>query len=89
VTAPTFLIFGVEINPALPLNPPLMCGRGACNLVSFEVFSLSGTGGVSISFNIPVDPTLVGVCIAVQGGSLDLGMGCVDLGAGYQMCIQP
>lgn len=89
VTDPTFLIFGIQINPGLPLNPPLMCGRAVCNLVSFEVASLIGPGGVSVTLTIPVDPSLVGACIAVQGGSINIGGGCVDLGPGYLMCIQP
>ena len=89
VASQTFLIFGFEINPGLPLSPPLMCGSSACNLAVFEVASLSGAGGVSISLTIPNDPALVGSCIAVQGGSLDLTRGCIDLGPGFQMCLQP
>ena len=65
VTDPAFLILGLEINPGLQLNAPVTCGS-PCSLVSFEILSLIGLSGVSVSLNIPFDPTLIGASLAIQ-----------------------
>lgn len=79
-----FLMIGFEINPGVQLNAPLTCGP--CSLVAFEVVTVVTQGVVSIAINIPPDPTLVGLCFTVQGGALLPT--CLDLAAGWNVCLQ-
>ena len=83
---PTFLLVGFEINPGIPLSSPLTCGT-PCSLMTFDVVTVMAVGVAEVWLNIPPDPTLVGACLAIQGGALTST--CVDLAAGWVVCIQP
>ena len=80
------VIIGVTARPPRVMNPPLVCPpQGNCVLVCEPIQILFPVSGWRI--DIPRDPNLIGVCVCVQCGCVDLTRACLTLSGALRICV--
>lgn len=82
-----FVVLGVA-GRAIVFNPPLACVQ-RCVLACDPLDIITGSAWRS---QIPNDRSLIGVCICVQCGTVQMnaiGRGCLLLSVALQICITP
>jgi hypothetical protein len=78
-----FVIVGVP-GANVAFNQPLTCVPGPCVLACDPILAVPDGWSVQI----PLDRTLIGVCLCVQCACVDRSVPCFTLAGAAQVCIQ-